>query len=81
MTTSEAVVLVSVVIVCVILVALIVYQIWRGETFAFSAEKYEQQRSRLRKTEPGAFWLSIGVQFIFPNGAILYLLFWLINIG
>ncbi len=77
MTTSEAVVLVIVLIVCVIWDALIVYQIWRCETFAFSAQKYEQPRSRLRKTEPAAFWLSMGVQSIFPNGAILYLLYWL----
>ena len=77
MTTSEAIVLVIVVIVCVIWDALIVYQIWRGETFAFSAEKYEQPRTRLRKTEPVAFWVSIGIQLIFPNGAILYLLYWL----
>ena len=78
MTSTEAVVLVIVVIVCVFLDALIVYQIWRGETFAFSAQKYEQPRSRHRKTEPGAFWTSIGMQLIFPNGAILYLLwFWL----
>ena len=78
MTTSEAVVLVIVLIVCVIWDALIVRQIWRGETAAFSAQKYEQPRSRLRKTEPGAFWTSIGIQLIAPNGAILYLLwFWL----
>ena len=81
MTAIEAVVLVIVVIVCVFWDALIIYQIWRGATFAFSAQKYEQPRSRLRKTEPGAFWVSIGVQLIFPNGAILYLLFWLVNIG
>jgi hypothetical protein len=78
MTTTEAVVLVIVVIVCVLWDALIVYQIWRGETIAFSAQKYEQPRTRIRKTEPGAFWLSIGLQLIFPNGVILYLLwFWL----
>jgi len=77
MTTSEAVVLVIVLIVCVIWDALIVRQILRGETAAFSAQKYEQPRSRLRKTEPTAFWVSIAVQAIFPNGAILYLLYWL----
>ncbi len=77
MTTSEAVVLVIVVIVCVVWDALIVYQIWRGETTAFSAATYEQQRSRLRKTEPVAFWVAIGIQLIFPNGAILYILYWL----
>ena len=78
MTTTEAVVLVIVAIVCVLWDALIVYQIWRGETFAFSAQKYEQPRTRIRKTEPGAFWVSIGIQLIFPNGVILYLLwFWL----
>jgi len=77
MTTSEKVVTIIVVIVCLIWDALIVRQIWRGETAAFSAEKYEQQRSRLRKTEPVAFWVSIGMQLIFPNGAILYILYWL----
>ena len=77
MTTSEAVVLVIVVIVCVILDALILRQIWRGETAAFSSQKYEQPRTRLSKTEPVAFWVSIGMQSIFPNGAILYLLYWL----
>jgi len=77
MTTSEAVVLVIVVIVCVIWDVLIVRQILRGETAAFSAQKYEQPRSRLRKTEPTAFWVSIGMQSIFPNGVMLYLLYWL----
>lgn len=77
MTTSEAVVLVIVLIVCLIWDALIVRQIWRGETAAFSSERYEQPRTRLRKTEPVAFWLAIGQQLIFPNGAILYLLYWL----
>ena len=77
MTTSEAVVTGIVVIVCVLWDALIVRQIWRGETAAFSAEKYEQQRSRSRKTEPVAFWVAIGLQLIFPNGAILYILYWL----
>lgn len=77
MTTSEAVVTVIVLIVCVIWDLLIVRQIWRGETVAFSSEKYEQPRGRLRKTEPVAFWVSIGMQLIFPNGAILYILYWL----
>jgi len=77
MTTSETVVLVIVVIVCVILDALIVRQIWRGETAAFSAQKWEEPRSRLRKTEPVAFWVSIGVQLIGANVALLYILYWL----
>jgi hypothetical protein len=77
MTSTEAVVLVIVAIVCVLWDALIVYQIWRGETFAFSSQKYEQPRTRVRKTEPGAFWVSMGMQLIFPNGVILYLLYWL----
>jgi ABC-type Fe3+ transport system permease subunit len=77
MTTSEAVVLVIVVIVCVIWDVLILRQILRGETAAFSAEKYERPRGRHRKTEPVAFWLSIGMQLIFPNGALLYILYWL----
>jgi len=77
MTTLEAVVLVIVVIVCVFWDVLIVRQILRGETVAFSSQKYEQPQSRLRKTEPVAFWVFIGMQLIFPNGAILYLLYWL----
>ena len=77
MTTSEAVVFIIVVVVCLIWDALIVRQIWRGETASFSSQKYEQPRTRLRKTEPLAFWLSIGIQLIFPNGVILYLLYWL----
>ena len=77
MTATEAVVLVIVVIVCVVWDALIVYQIWKGETFAFSSQKWEPPRSRHRKTEPSAFWVAIGLQAIFPNGAILYLLYWL----
>lgn len=82
MTTTEAVILVIVLIVCVFLDVLIVRQILRGETAAFSAQKYEQPRTRVRKTEPVAFWTSIGMQAIFPNGAILYLLwFWLSTIG
>ena len=78
MTPSEQVVLVIVLIVCVLWDALIVRQILRGETVTFSAQTYEQQRSRLRKTEPVAFWVAIGIQLIVANGAILYLLwFWL----
>ena len=77
MTTSEAVVLAIVLVVCLIWDALIVRQIWRGETAAFSSQKYEQPRTRNRKAEPVAFWLAIGLQLIFPNGAILYLLYWL----
>jgi hypothetical protein len=77
MTDAEAIVLVIVVIVCVTWDVLIVRQILRGETAAFSAEKYEAPRGRIRKTEPVAFWLSIGMQLIVPNGVILYLLYWL----
>jgi len=74
MTSAEAVVSVIVIIICILWDALIVYQIWRGETFAFSSQKWEQPRTRSRKTEPGPFWVAIGLQSIFPNGAILYLL-------
>ena len=77
MTSSEAVVLVIVLIVCVLWDVLIVRQIWRGETAAFSSEKYEQPRGRSRKTEPVAFWVGIGLQAIFPNLAIAYLLYWI----
>ena len=81
MTSAEAVVLVIVAIVCLLWDVLIVYQIWRGETFAFSAQKYEQPRTRRRKTEPVAFWVSIGMQLIFPNGALLYLLYFLTTLA
>ncbi len=77
MTTSEAVVVVIVLVVCVLWDVLIVRQIWRGETTAFSSQKYEQPRGRSRKTEPVAFWVAIGLQLIFPNLAIAYLLYWL----
>ena len=77
MTSAEAVVLVIVVIVCVLWDALIIRQILRGETASFSAQKYEQPRTRNRRTEPTAFWTTIGIQAIFPNGVILYLLYWL----
>jgi len=77
MTSSETVVVVVVLIVCVLWDVLIARQILRGETAAFSAEKYEQQRSRSRKTEPVAFWVAIGLQLIFPNLAIAYILYWM----
>ena len=78
MTTTEAVVLVIVMLVCVFWDILILRQILRGETAAFSAQTWEQQRSRSRKTEPTAFWLVIGMQLMVANGVILYLLwFWL----
>ena len=78
MTPSEQIVLVIVLIVCVVVDILIVRQILRGETVSFSSQTYEQPRTRVRKTDPVAFWISIGMQAIFPNGAILYLLwFWL----
>ncbi|TAK11813.1 MAG: hypothetical protein EPO32_11135 [Anaerolineae bacterium] len=77
MTSTEQVVLVIVAFVCVFWDALIVYQVLRGETFAFSANKWEAPQKVSRKTHPVAFWLYIGAQFIFPNGALLYLFyFW-----
>ena len=77
MTTTEAVVLVIVVIVCLILDALILRQILRGETAAFSSQKWEAPRGRSRKTEPTAFWVSIGIQLIGANVALVYILYWL----
>ena len=77
MTTAEAVVLAIVVIVCVILDALILRQILRGETAAFSSQKWEAPRGRNRKTEPAAFWVSIGIQLIGANIALVYILYWL----
>lgn len=75
MTAIEAVVLVIVVIVCVFWDALIVYQIWRGETVPVSSgSRLELPRRISRKTAPVMFWLVIGVQLIVANGAILYLL-------
>lgn len=77
MTVAEQVVMFIVVALSIAWDVLIVYQIWRGETFAFSSQTYEQPRTRSRTTEPVAFWTAIGLQAIFPNGAILYLLFFL----
>ena len=77
MTIAEQVVMLIVSAVCVAWDVLIVYQVWRGETFAFSSQTYEQPRTRLRDAEPAAFWTAIGVQAIFPNGIMLYLLYFL----
>lgn len=79
MTPTEAVVLVVVAIVCVVLDVLIAYQIRRGETFAFSSQKWEEPQRRVRKTAPRAFWLAIGIQAIVPNGVLLYLLWFAIS--
>ena len=79
MTTAEAIFSVIVIVISLLWDALIVYQIWRGETFAFSPQKWEPPPPRSRKTEPGAFWTAIVLQAIFPNGAILYLLFFAIS--
>jgi len=72
--TEEAVVLVIVAIVAIVWDLLIVYQIRRGETFAFSSQKWEAPRGRNRRTEPRPFWVLIAMQAIFPNLALLYLL-------
>ena len=77
MTTAEGVVLVIVLVVCLVWDALLIYQIRRGETFAFSSQTYEQPRGRSRKTEPTPFWRAIGMQALVANGAILYLLYFL----
>ena len=77
MTVAEQVVMLLVTAVCVAWDVLIIYQIWRGETFAFSSQQWEQPRTRSRAMEPVAFWTAIGLQAIFPNGAILYLLVFL----
>lgn len=74
MKTEEAVVLVIVAIVAIIWDLLIVYQIRRGETFAFSSQKWEAPRGRSRATEPRPFWILIAMQAIVPNAALLYLL-------
>ena len=73
MTTEEAVVLGIVAIVCVAWDALIVYQIRRGATFAFSSQKWEAPEQRSRTTNPRAFWTAIGIQAIVPNAALIYL--------
>lgn len=72
--TEEAIVLAIVLIVAVVWDVLIAYQIKRGETFAFSAQKWEAPSTRSRSANPRAFWLLIGMQAIFPNAAIIYLL-------
>jgi hypothetical protein len=72
--TEEAVVLVIVAIVAIVRDLLIVYQIRRGETFAFSSQKWEAPRGRRRETEPRPFWTLIAMQAIFPNAALFYLL-------
>jgi len=78
-TPSEAVVLVVVAIVCVVLDALIVYQVRRGETFAFSSQKWEEPQRRVRATTPRAFWLAIAIQALVPNGVLLYLLWFALS--
>ena len=77
MTTAELIVMVIVLVVCLVWDALLVYQIRRGETFAFSSQTYEQPRTRSRKTEPTAFWVAIGMQALVANLVILYLLYFL----
>jgi hypothetical protein len=71
--TEEAIVLAIVAIVAIIWDVLIVVQIRRGATFAFSSQKWEPPRRRVRETEPRAFWVAILLQAIFPNAALLYL--------
>ncbi len=79
MTSTEAIVLVIVAIVCVVIDALIVYQIRRGESFAFSSQKWEAPQRRSRTTTPRAFWLVIGMQALVANGVLLYLLWFALS--
>lgn len=81
MRTEEAVVLVIVALVAVVWDLLIVYQIRRGRTFAFSSQKWEAPESRSRATAPRAFWTAIGIQLIFPNAALLYLAWFALTSG
>jgi hypothetical protein len=73
-TTEELIVLVIVGVVCVVWDVLIAYQVRRGQTFAFSSQKWEAPERRSRATTPRAFWLAIGIQLIVPNATLLYLL-------
>jgi hypothetical protein len=77
MTAAEQIVMVIVLVVCLVWDALLIYQIRRGETFAFSSQTYEVPRGRSRKAEPTAFWLAIGMQALVANAVILYLLYFL----
>ncbi len=74
MTTEESIVLVIVATVMVVWDALIAYQVLRGETFAFAAQKWEPPRRRIRATEPRAFWVGIGLQVLVANAVLGYLL-------
>jgi hypothetical protein len=77
--TEEAAVLVIVMAVAIIWEILIVYQIRRGATFAFSSQKWEPPLRRERATDPRGFWAGIGLQMIFPTAAILYLLWFALS--
>ena len=77
MTAAEQIVMVIVLVVCFAWDGLLIYQVRRGETFAFSAQDYEVPHGRSRKTEPTAFWLALGMQALAANGVILYLLYFL----
>lgn len=79
MTSTEAVVLVIVAIVCVLIDVLIVYQIRRGESFAFSSQKWEEPQRRSRTETPRAFWLVIGMQAFAANSVLLYLLWFALS--
>ena len=60
--------------------AIVVYEILSGKTFSNRTDS-SYTRSYSRKTEPGAFWTASVLQLIFPNGAILYLLYWLSTVA
>ena len=79
MRTEEVVVLVIVMAIAIIWEILIVYQIRRGSTFAFSSQKWEPPMRRVRATDPRGFWVGIGLQLIFPTAAILYLLWFALS--
>lgn len=78
-TTVELLVLIIGVIVCVVWDILIAYQVRRGQTFAFSSQKWEAPERRTRATAPRAFWLAIGMQLIVPNAVIIYLLWFALS--
>ncbi len=79
MTTEEAIVLAIVASVMVIWDVLIAYQVRRGETFAFAAQKWEPPRRRIRAAEPRAFWVGIGLQALVANLVLGYLLWFALS--
>lgn len=71
--------LIIVLVVSVVWDILIAVQIKTGSTFPFSSQKWEPPRRRVRAVEPRQFWTAIGLQLVFPNAAIAYLLWFALS--